>query len=659
MQLKKALRQNAARLVAIAAILTLFLLSQQPVLSAGERQALAADFAFSSTTMPELSGYEYHQIRNVHPDLKQIDGWLSAMGAAVALNDLDGDGLPNDSCQVDIRIDQAIVAPVPGSPARFAPFALNPGDLDYDPVTMAPVGCLPNDMNEDGRMDILVYYWGRTPIAFLNTGGPEAAGEPLSNDSYTPIEILPGDDVWWSSAATFADLDGDGHADLIVANYFPDDKVLLGSEGTDLVNMQRSMSKAFNGGGTYFFLWNDATSGPNPDVQFTKVDNVLEENQATAWTLALGAADLNGDLLPELYFANDYGPDRFFYNRSQPGELNFTLLKGRRDLTTPKSKVLGNDSFKGMGVDFGDVNGDGVFDMFVSNIAADYALHESHFMFLSTGETEKISDKMDQGVAPYRDASEPLGVARSSWGWEAKLADFNNDGTLEAIQATGFMKGDVNRWPELQELGLGSDELIDSPGAWPRLTLGDDLNGSATNPFYVRSKSGRFFDLAPELGLDQEQVTRGIATADVDGDGDLDFAIANQWASSLFYENECPDCDAFLGLRLLLPVASDAQAGDSAFVISDALPGGELVGSPAIGAVARVRLPDGRALINMVDGGNGQSGARSSDIHFGLGAVDPGTELTVELSWRDRSGQVRNETIQVTSGWHTVLLGES
>jgi len=659
MQFKKTLRSNAARLVAMAAILILFLLSQQPVLSRGERQALAAGFGFSNTAMPELSGYEYRQIRNVHPDLKQVDGWLSAMGAAVALNDLDGDGLPNDSCLVDIRIDQAIVAPVPGSPARFEPFALEPGDLDYDPVTMAPVGCLPNDMNEDGRMDILVYYWGRTPIAFLNTGGLKAAGEPLSNDSYTPVEILPGDDVWWSSTATFADLDGDGHSDLIVANYFPDDKVLLGPDGTDLINMQRSMSKAFNGGGTNFFLWNDATAGPNPDAQFAKVENVLEEDHATAWTLALAAADLNGDLLPELYFANDYGPDRFFYNRSQPGELNFTLLKGERDLTTPKSKVLGNDSFKGMGVDFGDVNGDGVFDIFVSNIAADYALHESHFMFLSTGETEKISEKMEEGIAPYRDASEELGVARSSWSWETKLADFNNDSTLEAIQATGFMKGDVDRWPELQELGLGSDELIDSPGVWPRLTLGDDLNGSATNPFYVRSDSGRFFDLAPELGLDQEQVTRGIATADVDGDGDLDFAIANQWATSLFYENECPDCDDFLGLRLLLPVASDGQDDASSFVVSNELPGGELVGSPAVGAVARVQLPDGRTLINRLDGGNGQSGARSSDIHFGLGDVDPETELAVDLSWRDRDGQVRNETIRVTPGWHTVLLGES
>ncbi len=51
------------------------------------------------------------------------------------------------------------------------------------------------------------------------------------------------------------------------------------------------------------------------------------------------------------------------------GQPRFALLEGDKGFTTPTSKVLGHDSFKGMGVDFGDLNGDGRLDIYVSNIA--------------------------------------------------------------------------------------------------------------------------------------------------------------------------------------------------------------------------------------------------------------------------------------------------
>ncbi len=647
------IRTQTARFTAIAVVIIFYGMSRLPQIPDTERAALASGFSFTSAALPEMSGYEYRAIRNVHPDLEHIAGWLSAMGASVALNDLDGDGLPNDTCYVDIRIDQVVVAPAPGTPDRYEPFVLDPTAVPYDEDSMAPVGCLPNDMNEDGRMDILVYYWGRTPVAFLNNENNQASASVLNNVSYTPIEIMPGQDVWWSSTGTFADLDGDGHADLIVTNYFPDNTVILGSKEGKLTHMNRSLSKALNGGNTHIFLWEAAGTGSDPGVTFRKVEGVLNDDMAHAWTLAVGAADLDGDLLPEIYFSNDYGPDRLLHNRSTPGELNFAPLQGERFFTTPKSKVLGHDSFKGMGVDFGDVNNDGLFDIFVSNIAADFALHESHFMFLNTGETER----MNEGVAPYVDYSEPLGVSRSSWSWESRLADFNNDGDLEAIQATGFWRGKVNRWPELQELGLGSDELTLYPNSWSRFAQGDDLNGYVHNPFYVRSESGRFYDLAPELGLDQPQVTRGIATADVDGDGDLDFAIANQWDTSRFYRNDCPDCANFLGIHLLLPVQGNTAA--AAGLIRPGHPGADTPGRPAIGALATVHLPDGQQRVGMVDGGNGQSGKRSSDLYFGLGHLDPDARLFVDLQWRDTNGQVNQETVQLSPGWHTILLGES
>ena len=649
------LMPHSARFFAIAVIAVLYGFSRQPTLPQAERLALAAEFGFTSTVLPAVDGFPTQAIRDVHPDLAHIAGWFSGSGAAVALNDLDGDGLPNDACYVDIRIDQVIIAPAPGTPERYAPFTLDLTAVPYDETAMAPVGCIPNDMNEDGKMDLLIYYWGRTPAAYLNVAGPTSEPEQLTNASYAAFDFDSSGEVWWTNAATMSDLDGDGHVDLIIADYFQDNRGLLGPNGGPATEAEESLSRAFNGGGTHIYLWDGATTGANPSVQFIEAKDVLEDDLNFAWTLAVGAADLNGDLLPEIYFANDYGPDRLLLNRSTPGNLRFSLLEGEKFLTTPKSHVLGQDSFKGMGIDFGDLNGDGIYDMFVSNIAAEFSFMESHYLWLSTGEQARMSD----GIAPYVEASDALGVARSSWSWETRLADFNNDGVLEAVQSTGFMKGEIDRWPELQELGLGNDALTHLPGVWPDFVLGDELNGHAHNPFYVRAdpfnlQESRFVDIAAELGMDQPFVSRGIATADVDGDGDLDFAVANQWEDSYFYRNDCPDCQSFLGIHLLLPV----EDGPQPTIMRSGHPGVDIVGRPAIGATATVSLPDGRTLINFIDGGNGQAGARSSDLHFGLGDLPTDSAFDVDLYWRDSQGQVQQRTVALTPGWHTVLLGD-
>ena len=58
-----------------------------------------------------------------------------------------------------------------------------------------------------------------------------------------------------------------------------------------------------------------------------------------------------------------------------------------------------------------------------------------------------------------------------------------------------------------------------------------------------------------------------------------------------------------------------------------------------------------------VDGGNGHSGKRSTELHFGLGAHSPDIPLDVELFWRDGQGRVERRSLSVTPGWHTVSLG--
>jgi len=624
-------KKNLTRIFALFAIMSLYGLAKLPESDVSERQLLAKQFSFSQHSIPDLNPYPMRRIRDVNPSLERISAWISSVGAGMAINDFDNDGLANDYCLVDPRNNKVSIAPLPETGSRYETIILQDKTLLTESATVAPMGCLPGDFNEDGQMDALVYYWGRTPLIFLQ-----------SNQEFFAKEIVNNNERWFTNAATLADVDGDGHTDIIIGNYFPDGAHILDADATNTEEMQDSMSRAFNGGSTQFLLWSKGSNAVNFIVANAGLDNEVIHG----WTLAIAAADINNDMLPEIYFANDFGPDRFLLNLSSPGNLSFKLLTGEKTFAKPASKVLGKDSFKGMGAEFADINNDGLLDIYVSNIAGEYALEESHFAFINTGEL----DRLEQGYAPFVDHSEALGLSRSDWSWEARMADFNNDGVNEAVQATGFVKGDVNRWPELHELAMGNDELLKYPASWLLVQPGDDLSGHKHNPFFAKNGQGRFVDIANELGLAAPQVTRGIAVSDVDADGDLDFAVANQWERSQFFKNDCPDCGAFLGLNLLLPNSPGKtkifQGRNSA----------QSYARPAIGAQAIVHLPDNKTLIAQVDGGNGHSGKRSYDLHFGLGKVATSQKLEVDISWRDPSGITHNKRLQFKPGWHTVQL---
>ncbi len=201
---------------------------------------------------------------------------------------------------------------------------------------------------------------------------------------------------------------------------------------------------------------------------------------------------------------------------------------------------------------------------------------------------------------------------------------------------------------------MANDRLMKQPMAWPHFQPGDDLSGDSQNPFFVRGADGRYYDLSKEVGLDGSHVSRGIAVADVDGDGRLDFVVANQWETSYFYHNDGPKQGSFLGLHVLLPLAPNATGKT---IVRPGHPAVDTPGRAAVGASVTVRLPDGRKLISQIDGGNGHGGKRSPDLHFGLGSTSPREPVSVELRWRDQNGTPQSETISVVAGWHTVLLG--
>ncbi|HEX6519184.1 MAG TPA: ASPIC/UnbV domain-containing protein [Streptosporangiaceae bacterium] len=625
-----------------------YVVAGDPALAGGATQT-AAQYSFKQLPIAMPPGYneqKFNNVRPVNPAYYHIRSWISAVGASVAINDLTGHGRSDGMCIVDTRTNDVIVTYTPTAPAedRFAPFVLNPAPLPVN-STMAPTGCLAGDFTGSGRMDLLVFFWGRSPILYLLKPGAKT----LSPSAYQPQELLTGVDQngqydgpqWNTDAVAVADLAGTGHPDIIVGNYFPDSGV-LDTHGQNDVAMPNSLSNATNGGGVHMLRWTGATQGPTPSVTYVPAPGAIPFGDSTGWTLALGTADLTGSGRPDLYIGNDFGHGHLLYNESTASQLKFVEVVNSRTPTTPKSFVLNNGSFKGMGVDFGDMSGHGQFDFMVSNITQPWGLEESNLVFVNTATSKaQLTQDLNRGYAPFAQNAQQLGLAWVGWAWDVKMGDFLNNGNLNVLQAVGFVQGNINRWNWLQEMAMTNDDLIASPSVWPNVQPGDDISGHTPMAFFAKSSSGEYVNLTRELGLANPTPTRGIAMADTTGTGRLDFAIARQWGPPAFYANESPAVGHSLTLNLYRPLAGGTRTGLAA------------IGTPAYGSTVLIKTP-GHQQISQLDGGSGHDGYRSFQVRFGLGSYSGPVSATIQ--WHDNAGALHQQTVQLAAGTHNLML---
>ena len=112
---------------------------------------------------------------------------------------------------------------------------------------------------------------------------------------------IPGGEIWVTGSATLADLDGDGHVELILINYFADGSAVLDSKATTPIYMPHSQTRAFNGGG----------------VRIYRCFPVGEENPSRG----LAIADVNGDGKLDMVVANMWGPATYYHNECRGSRM--------------------------------------------------------------------------------------------------------------------------------------------------------------------------------------------------------------------------------------------------------------------------------------------------------------------------------------------------
>ena len=484
-----------------------------------------------------------------------------SVGTGIAIGDYDGDGRPD-----------IFVVSKTGPNHLFR----NLGDFHFEDVTERAGVAGPTDawkqgaafvdINNDGLLDLYICRFNAPNLLYINQG----------DGTFKEMAHAYGLDVKDACVmASFCDYDRDGRLDVYIQTNL-----------LDGINRPR---------GQRDYLFHQRPDGTFENV--TDRAGIFGETQghSAIWW------DYDNDGWPDLYVCNDYGtPDQLYHNN---GDGTFTYMPGL---------VMPHIPWFAMGSDLGDVNNDGLIDLFVAEMAP--TSHEKDLEGMIEMRVQAgASDLNAPGVAPQYlhnmlelntgtglclEAAYLAGLDATDWTWSPRLEDLDNDGRLDLVVTNGMVRDYLNSnlmyRQENAPNPLARERLVLSAPELPQKHLAFRNMGDL-----------RFERTEVAWGLDQVGISTGSAFGDLDGDGDLDLVYANYKGDPTILRNDSPD-----GHRLIVALR------------------GTISNRSGVGALVRIETAAGPQVRQLVLA-RGYDSTSEPILHFGLGGDAIIRRLTV------------------------------
>jgi hypothetical protein len=415
---------------------------------------------------------------------------------------------------------------------------LNKGNFEFEDVTEQAgiqgmdgwnTGTSVVDINNDGMLDIYVCQIGeyatvRGKNQLYVCQGIEN-GIPFYKDQAREYGI---DFSMFSTQASFFDYDLDGDLDMFLMNYSLHQNGTFGQRWT-------------------FLGTSHPTSGDkllrNENGRFVDVTSESGiHSMVIGYGLGIATSDINLDGWPDIYIGNDFHENDYLYINQQDGTFKEEV-----------SEQMMHTSRFSMGVDIGDVNNDGLSDIF----SLDMMPEDPIVLKSSLGEDElgafnfklgygynhqyaRNNLQINNGNGTFSEIGMYADVYASDWSWTPLLFDFDHDGYKDLFISNGIPRRmndiDYINWREENE-DFSWKAQLDNLGEEDLVALEQMPEIKLPNKFYKNQKNLRFEDIGYCILSSQNTYSNGSAYADFDNDGDLDIIVNNSEDNPFIYKN--------------------------------------------------------------------------------------------------------------------------